>query len=80
MVRLLVWDWEVIRNACFPFRPNDEIPGVDALVQYHSKLAPAISSGFRYEGAYRGASRTYARRYLNTSESDPYELDEVFWS
>jgi hypothetical protein len=59
MTRLLVWDWEVARGACFPFRHGVPYPDVKALVQYAGELASRIETGFDYMRHRRGASNTY---------------------
>jgi len=69
LVRILVWDWEVARTVCFPYRHDADVPPVDALPQYHAQLAAAISSGLNYNGVNRGTQRTYAWKYLKRNLS-----------
>jgi hypothetical protein len=71
MVRVLVWDWEVARSECFPFRPQVPYPTVEALVQYQESLASSVETGLNYSGTRRGAWNTYANRYLK--EDNPLE-------
>ena len=76
MVRVLVWDWEVARSSCFPYRPQVEIPTIEALVQYQETLASAVQTGLKYDGGIRGTWVTYASRYLKdapgASSEDPF--------
>jgi len=76
MIRVLVWDWEVARTTCFPYRPQISIPTVEALVQYQETLAAAVSTGLTYTGARRGEWKTYRNRYLGDldlfDDDDPY--------
>jgi biotin operon repressor len=59
MIRLLVWDWQVAREQCFPFRKGAQYPDVLALIQYAAELAVRIETGFVYTSNYRGAVNTY---------------------
>jgi hypothetical protein len=68
MIRVLVWDWEVARTTCFPFRHQSPIPTVEALVQYQETLASAVTTGLKYDGSRRGEWNTYSARYL---KNDP---------
>ena len=77
MIRVLVWDWEVARTACFPFRPQVKYPTVEALVQYQETLAAATQTGLNYDGAVRGNRKTFASRYLanakpSAAANDPF--------
>jgi hypothetical protein len=73
MIRVLVWDWEIARVSCFPFRPQVKTPTIESLVQYQETLASVIDSGFSYTGGMRGAWDTYARKFLaNVSREDPF--------
>jgi hypothetical protein len=64
MIRLLVWDWEVARQECFPKRFEMRIPDVDSLVQYATTLASNIGNGFMYGMHQRGTINTYRRLYV----------------
>jgi hypothetical protein len=79
LIRILVWDWEVVRAECWPHRPRQAVPCLRSLVQYHERLAPQISTGFTYSGAMRGKNDTYASRYLDQKPTaavyeDPWDL------
>ena len=64
MIRVLVWDWEVVRNT-WPPRPEDKLPKVSAIWVYHETLSSATGVGFPRTGSQRGGRNTYAARYLN---------------
>ena len=68
LVRLLVWDWEIAKRECFPFRHSVPIPPIDALIQYRETLASAVSTGLSYTGDFRGAENTYRHRYIEGKE------------
>jgi hypothetical protein len=76
MVRVLVWDWEVARTSCFPYRAQIRVPTIEALVQYQETLSAAVSTGLKYDGGIRGSWDTYAARYLagavSTDTEDPF--------
>jgi len=75
LVRLLVWDWEVARETCYPPR-SYPIPTIENLVQYVNELSARLSTGFVYLGSHRGASNTYSDIYLKgldvEDDDDPY--------
>ncbi len=76
MIRVLVWDWEVARSTCFPYRAQLPIPTIEALVQYQEVLSACVTTGLKYEGSRRGEWTTYASRYLKDAsplgEDDPW--------
>lgn len=72
MVRLLVWDWEIARMKCFPFRPEVPVPRLEALVQWTSDLAGTINTGFKYDANLRGRRKTYANRYLKEAVKEKH--------
>jgi hypothetical protein len=73
MVRVLVWDWEVIRQECWPYTKAN-YPNIDRLAKHHAELAAATPTGFEWAGDLRGAVDTYANRYLRREDDDPDEL------
>lgn len=75
IIRVLVWDWEIARRTFFPYHSED-FPTIEALVQYREKLAPAVTTGLRYEGGMRGTWNTYRSRYLK--DEGPQEPDDPF--
>jgi len=76
MVRLLVWDWEVARGVCFPYRRDVPYPDPLAFVQYAKDLAPRIESGFDYSGLHRGVSNTYHRLFVERKPKiETHDLD-----
>jgi len=75
MVRVLVWDWEVARAACFPPRRELRIPKIDQLIQYRAWLSAAITTGFDYTGDMRGVAKTYRSRYLEPGSTVPDPSD-----
>lgn len=76
MIRLVVWDWEVARGECFPFRKEDRYPSLLALIQYAEVLAGKITTGFLYPSHSRGAVNTYRDLFIEKKEivddDDPY--------
>ncbi len=76
MIRVLVWDWEVARTACWP-TSAETIPSIKHLVQYRTALSSNIATGFDYTGSNRGHHRTYARQYLGEGRDTP-EGDDPF--
>jgi hypothetical protein len=76
MIRLLVWDWEVARGVCFPFRPGIAYPDLDSLVQYHKELASRIETGFVYPSSQRGSLNTYRGLFIEklerVADDDPF--------
>lgn len=76
MIRVLVWDWEVARSTCFPYRVQMPIPSIESLVQYQEVLSACVTTGLKYDGARRGEWITYASRYLKDAsplaEADPW--------
>lgn len=64
MIRVLVWDWEVAREACWPSAEEVPFPDVKHLIDYRLALSGNTTSGFDYTGRYRGSHDTYANRYL----------------
>lgn len=64
MIRVLVWDWEVARSTCFPYRHGTPFPTFEALIQYQELLSSAVTTGLKRDGANRGIRNTYRRRYL----------------
>jgi hypothetical protein len=76
MIRVLVWDWEVARTTCFPFRHQAPIPTIEAFVQYQEILSSAVTTGLKYDGARRGEWNTYSSRYLQ--DENPIDDDDPF--
>jgi hypothetical protein len=76
MVRLLVWDWEVARGACFPYRHDVPYPDPLSFVQYAKELASRVESGFDYPSARRGAQNSYKDLFIDKLErvddDDPF--------
>jgi biotin operon repressor len=76
MVRLLVWDWEVARGVCFPFRKDVRYPDLLSLVQYAAELASRIETGFDYMATRRGALNTYHDLFIRKipfiPDDDPF--------
>lgn len=76
MIRLVVWDWEVARGVCFPFRHDVPYPDLLALVQYHKELANRIDSGFSHVTGKRGSSNTYKDLFIDkrtrVADDDPF--------
>jgi hypothetical protein len=76
MIRCLVWDWEVARGVCFPFRPTARYPETLALVQYAGELASRVTTGFDYMATRRGALNTYhdlfVRKIPFIRDDDPF--------
>ena len=69
MIRVLVWDWEVAREVCWPPRKEHKFPDVESLVLYRVALSGATITGFDYTGARRGEPNTYYMKYLKDSET-----------
>lgn len=63
MIRLLVWDWEVVREAHFPTAKGVSLPAIKHLIRYRTELASNIDYGYEWSGQQRGASKTYRNRY-----------------
>jgi hypothetical protein len=74
MIRVLVWDWEVIRETCWPHQPKVNYPRPEFLMVYRPAIASAVPTGFDYTGAIRGSHTSYAQRYL----SDGKIIDDPF--
>lgn len=74
MIRVLVWDWEIVREKCFP-RASTPIPSVQYLIWYRAELAGAITEGFEWSGQRRGATKTYRNRYLQSKTKSEIEID-----
>jgi len=82
MIRLLVWDFETIKNdkAFFPPSSHLEYPWLDQLYNYRFSLAPSIGKGIT-----NGTSRIslYNQRYIqqvqaqSQSTSDPQSAKEI---
>ena len=75
LVRLLVWDWEVARETCYPPR-SYPIPTIESLVRYIDDLSSRLSTGFVYQGSLRGSVNTYSDIFLKgydiEDDDDPY--------
>lgn len=71
MIRLLVWDWEVIRVTCFPPREEVNYPLPEHLVLYRESLGGNTTTGYARVENLRGEARTYASRYLSNKPVDP---------
>jgi len=76
MIRLLVWDWEVARETCWPFRKDAHIPEPLALVQYAEELSARLGSGFRRPSRSRGKHNTYKNLFIDgrkwVDDSNPF--------
>lgn len=76
MVRVLVWDWEVARGVCFPFKKDLRYPTTESLVQYAGELAARINTGFDYMATRRGALNTYHDLFIRKipfiQDDDPF--------
>lgn len=73
MVRVLVWDWEEIRQIGFPRMPRQPYPNVNALVLYADLLVQHVLTGVPSADAARRGRSGYAERYLSkaTGQSPP---------
>ena len=75
MIRVLVWDWEVAREVCFPGR-NTTHPCPLSFVQYAKELAARVDSGFESPGHLRGRRNSYRERFIErqalVDDSDPF--------
>lgn len=79
LVRLLVWDWEVARGVCFPFRPTTPYPDPLALVQYHKELATRVNTGFDHSAnEHRGKRNTYKWLFIDKKPKAD-ESDLIWW-
>lgn len=76
MIRVLVWDWEVARGACWP-QTMALYPAIEHLVKYRTVLSGAQTRGFDYTGTRRGTHNTYHSRYLSKTAATP-ECDDPF--
>lgn len=76
MIRVLVWDWEVARSTCFPYKHGTPFPTFEALIQYQELLSSAVTTGLQYDGANRGARNTYRHRYLK--DATPIKKPDPF--
>jgi hypothetical protein len=76
MIRLLVWDWEVARGVCFPYRHDVPFPDLLSLVQYHKELANRVETGFAYPSSKRGSANTYKDLFIDrlerVADDDPF--------
>lgn len=76
MVRVLVWDWEIARECCWPNAKEVAYPDITHLLKYRIPLSGATTKGFPYRERRRGTHGTYASRYLensgDTREPNPF--------
>jgi len=79
MIRVLVWDWRVIRETVWPKQSGSPHPQINDLVSYADRLASAVTSGFAYPNSLRGVENTYADRYLGGRHRsiEPAPLNEA---
>lgn len=59
MIKILVWDWEVVRKSCWPKQPNRPVPAFENLWRYAADLSSAIGKGFT---DWDSRSSSYANR------------------
>lgn len=78
MIRVLVWDWEVVRSVCWPPRKESVLPDINHLVIYRIPLSGATTTGFDYTSIKRGAHTSYANRYLNQGGPITPPCDDPF--
>lgn len=69
LVRLLVWDWEPVREELFPPCPQQQFPTMLDLGRWHNTLSTMIGRGYVSRNPIFRGRRGYADRYL--SEVDP---------
>lgn len=77
MVRVLVWDWEMVRTQ-YPPAPLVKHPRLEHLVRYRAILSTSVDSGVDYDQKLRGNPKSYANKFLDDQQSkydkkiDPY--------
>ena len=68
MVRVLVWDWEMVRTQ-FPPAPLVKHPRLEHLVRYRAILSTSVDTGVDYDQKLRGSPKSYANRYLDSQKT-----------
>ena len=74
MIRVLVWDWESIRGAVWPYRPSQPHPCAENLADYASTLVGCIGKGHTGDAEHRVSK--YRERYHAVATEDAPKLSD----